>query len=207
MSKIASVDAQLQSATFTVGAGYSGVIEDQLVDEGDYIKAGDALFELRSPTLADAIRNDEIARTSLLYSTTEDGKIKISAAANGVIQKVNYREGAFVPANSEIAIVNSENALYVNATFKLAPPDYVKVRNGNEVSVLLPDNTRVTGRVYGITLESTDDQVYTTVKVKINQQKINSEVFSVGTPVEATLYLDTKTWYSRITEKLGELTN
>lgn len=207
MSKIASTDAQLQSVTFTVGVGYSGVIEEQLVDEGDYIKAGDPLFELRSPTLSDALRNNDIARSSLLYSITEDGKIVISAAANGVVQKVNYRKGAFVPANSEIAIINSENALYVSAAFKLAPPDYAKVRNGNIVTVLLPDNTRITGRAYGITLETTDEQIYTTVKVRIDQQQINSDVFSVGTPVEATLYLDTETWYRRINDSVRKLAN
>lgn len=208
MSRVVSTDARLQSATFTVGVGYSGIIERQLVEEGDQIKAGDVLFELRSPTLSEALRNNEISQSSLLYDMTDDGKIKLSAAANGTVHKINYREGAFVPANSEIAVINAENALYVSAVFKLSPPDYAKVRNGNTVIVRLPDNTRVSGPAYGITLESASgqDRIYTTVKIRVDQTAINP-LFTVGTPVEATLYLDTQTWYNRITSAVRSIFN
>lgn len=207
MSRVVSTDARLQSATFTVGVGYSGIIERQFIEEGDQIKAGDVLFELRSPTLSEALRSNEISQSSLLYEMTDDSKIKLSAAANGTVQKINYREGAFVPANSEIAVINAENALYVNAVFKLSPPDYAKVRNGNTMTVRLPDNTRINGPIYGITLEpasSQDRRIYTTVKMRVDQADINP-LFTVGTPVEATLYLDTETWYNRITNILRSI--
>jgi hypothetical protein len=207
MSRVVSTDARLQSATFTVGVGYSGIIERQFIEEGDQIKAGDVLFELRSPTLSEALRSNEISQSSLLYEMTDDSKIKLSAAANGAVQKINYREGAFVPANSEIAVINAENALYVNAVFKLSPPDYAKVRNGNTMTVRLPDNTRINGPIYGITLEpasSQDRRIYTTVKMRVDQADINP-LFTVGTPVEATLYLDTETWYNRITNILRSI--
>ena len=207
MSKIVSVEAQLQSDTFTVGVGYSGIVEEQFVDEGDYIKADDPLFELRSPTLAEAIKNDEVAKSSLLYSTTDDGKVLVSASASGRMQKINYRKGAFVPANSEIAVVNEESALYVKASFKLSPPDYAKVKNGSKVLITLPDNTKLTGTVAGIELNTTDKEVYTTIRVALSQHEINDEVFSVGTPVESTLHLDGKTWYRRIIDGIRALGN
>jgi len=198
MSTIASQSAQLQSATYSIGAGYSGIIEQQDVQEGDPVRAGEELFDLRSPDLATALNDNEISQSDSLYSVTSSGDIKITAATNGTVQTINYPEGAFVPANSNIAVIDTENATYVSAIFKLSPPDYAKLSNGNKVSVLLPDNSRVTGTVYGISLATTGNQIYTTVKVRIDQSKINQDVFSVGTPVQAKLYLNTTTWYGDI---------
>jgi multidrug resistance efflux pump len=205
MSKVTAESARLESSTFTVGIGYSGIIERQRVEEGDVIKAGDVLFEFRSPTLSEAVKNKELADDQLLYAMTDTGAIEITAAADGTMQEISYRAGAFVPANNEIAIVNADSALYVTATFKLTPPSYAKLKNGNRVSVLLPDNTRLDGTAYGIELDSSGEEIYTTLKVRIDQAGINRDVFSAGTPVEATLYLDTTTWYNRIRTFVREL--
>lgn len=198
MSRVQSVDAQLRSDTYTVGIDYSGIVEKQYVDEGAYIKTGDPLFEIRSSTLADAIRNNEVAKSSLLYSVSDNGNVLVSAAANGRIQTIAYREGAFVPANSEVAVVNSENGLYISSTYTLSSPDYARINNTSKVAVTMPDNTRLEGSVYDISLETIDKQVVTTVKTRIDQDAVNKVAFSVGTPVKSTLYLDTKTWYSQI---------
>ncbi len=205
MSRVSSLTAQLQSEYYTVGVDYSGIVEDQYVDEGAYIKTGDPLFEIRSSTLTDAIKNNEIAKSSLLYSVSEKGTVQVAAAANGRIQTINYRKGAFVPANSEIAIVNSENALYVSATYKLSSPDYARISNKSKLSVTLPDNKRIEGSVYDISLKTVDDEVLTTVKAKVDQDAINRAAFSVGTPVESVLYLDTDTWYNRISTAIANL--
>lgn len=205
MSRIQSVDAQLKSDTYTVGIDYSGIVEKQYVDEGAYIKTKDPLFEVRSSTLADAIRNNEVAKSALLYSVTDDGNVLISAAANGRIQSIAYREGAFVPANSEIAIVNVENGLYISSTYKLSSPDYARINTKSNVVVTMPDNTTLDGTVYDISLETIDKQVVTTVKARVDQDAINKVAFSVGTPVKSTLYLDTKTWYSQIVSRAQSL--
>ncbi|RYZ78124.1 MAG: hypothetical protein EOP04_30280, partial [Proteobacteria bacterium] len=143
MSRIQSVDAQLRSDTYTVGIDYSGIVEKQYVDEGAYIKTGDPLFEVRSSTLSDAIRNNEVAKSSLLYTVAENGNVLIAAAANGRVQTIAFRQGAFVPANSEIAVVNVENGLYVSSTYKLSSPDYARINNKSNVSVTMPDNTKL----------------------------------------------------------------
>lgn len=208
MSRIASVDARLQSDTFTVGTGYSATIEKQLVEEGDTVKRGDVLFKLRSPTLSEALRNHEVSQDSLLHQVDADGTVLIAASANGIVQSINYRQGAFVPANSEIAKINSENAMYVDGVFKLSPPDYAKLKNGNTVSVLLPDNAQVNGYVDSIKLETSDDKsrVYTIVKVRIDQSAINP-IFTVGTPVEAKLHLNTTTLYDRLQNLVRSFTD
>ncbi|MBI3889013.1 HlyD family efflux transporter periplasmic adaptor subunit [Candidatus Saccharibacteria bacterium] len=205
MSRVQSVDAQLQSDTYTVGIDYSGIVEKQYVDEGAYIKSGDPLFEVRSSTLADAIRNNEVAKSSLLYSVSDNGNVLVSAAANGRIQSIAYRQGAFVPANSEIATVNSENGLYISSTYTLSSPDYARINTKSKVAVTLPDNKKIEGTVYDISLETIDKQVVTTVKTRIDQDAINQTSFAVGTPVKSVLYLDTKTWYSRIATTIQSL--
>lgn len=205
MSRVQSVDAQLNSDTYTVGIDYSGIVEKQYIDEGAYIKTGDPLFEVRSSTLADAIRNNEVAKSALLYSVTDGGNVLVSAAANGRVQTIAYREGAFVPANSEIATVNVENGLYISSTYKLSSPDYARINTKSNVVVTMPDNKTLEGTVYDISLETIDKQVVTTVKARVDQDAINKVAFSVGTPVKSTLYLDTETWYSQISSTVQSL--
>lgn len=205
MSRADSIDAQINSDTYTVGIDYSGIVEKQYVDEGSYIKTNDPLFEIRSSTLADAIRNNEVAKSALLYSVNDKGNVLVSAAANGRVQTIKYRQGAFVPANSEIATVNIENGIYVSATYKLSSPDYARINNKSKISVTLPDNTVLEGSVYNISLETVDKEVVTTVRARVNQSLVNETVFAVGTPVRTTLFLDTKTWYSKITTAVQTL--
>lgn len=205
MSRLPSVEAHLQSDTYTVGVDYSGIIEKQHVDNGAHIKKGDPLFEIHSPTLAEAIRNNEVAKSSLLYTVEDSGKILISAAANGQVQTVKYRQGAFVPANSEIAVINVENGLYVSAAYKLSSPDYARLNNNSKLAVTLPDNKTFEGTVYDVSLATVDKEVLTTVRAHINQDDINKAVFSAGTPIETTLYLDTTTWFSRISNFVQSL--
>jgi multidrug resistance efflux pump len=205
MSRVVSVDAQLSSDIYTVGIDYSGIVEKQYVDEGAYIKTNDPLFEVRSSTLAEAIRNNEVAKSSLLYRLTKRGNVLVSAAANGRVQTIKYRAGAFVPANSEIAVVNAENGLYISATYKLSSPDYARINTKSKVSVTFPDNKTLEGTVYDISLATIDKEVLTTVRARVNQDDINRVAFSVGTPVKTTLFLDTKTWYSQITHGIQSL--
>lgn len=205
MSRVSSLKALINSDYYTVGVDYSGVIENQYIDEGAYIKSGDPLFEIRSTTLTNAIKNNEIAKSSLLYSVSPNGNIIVSAAANGRVQTINYRKGAFVPANSEIATVNSENTLYVSATYKLSSPDYARISNKSKLVITLPDNKQVEGNIYDITLDTIDNEVMTIVKARIDQNRINRVAFSVGTPVDSVLFLDTDTWYNRISTIFIEL--
>jgi multidrug resistance efflux pump len=205
MSRVNSIDAEISSDTYTVGLDYSGIVEKQFVDVGAYIKKGDPLFEVRSSLLADAIRNNEIAKSSLLYSVTDEGRVLMSAAENGRVQTINYRQGAFVPANSEVAVVNVEDGLYIKAVYKLSSPDYARLGSKSKISVTLPDNKKLDGSVYNISLETVNKEVLTTVRARIDQRAINQVAFSVGTPVRTTLFFDTKTWYSQIVDAVQSL--
>jgi multidrug resistance efflux pump len=205
MSRVDSLDARLSSDSYTVGLDYSSIVQKQFVEEGGYVKVNDPLFEVRSSTLAEAIRNNEVAQSSLLYKLTEKGNVLISAAANGRVQEIKYRQGSFVPANSEIAVINNENGLYVSATYKLSSPDYARINTRSKLTVILPDNTTLQGSVYNITLETVDKEVLTTVRARIDQEAVNQVAFSIGTPVRTTMLLDTNTWYDQITNVFKSL--
>lgn len=202
MSKSASIDAQLDSDTYTVGVGYSGIIEEQFVNVDDYIKKGDPLFSLRSPTLLEAIKNDEVSQSSLLYETDAEGRITITASVDGQIREIIYKAGAFVPANSEIAVVNTGNSLFVTAVYKLSGPDYGRISKETEVSVKLPDNKVILGKVRDFKLETKENETLTTVTVRLNESDTNDISFSPGTPVQTTLYLNGQTWYEKIKSRI-----
>lgn len=198
MSRVSSIDAQLESDNYSVGVDYSGIITDQLVQEGSYVEVGDPLFELRSSTLAEAIRDDEVAQAALLYSAKSDGTILISAAAPGRVQSIAFKEGAFVPANSRIAVINNNGGLYVSAAYALSSPDYARLSTKSRVFVTLPDGQRVDATVYDMSFERIDKEVRTTVRARFDNKNINTEVFSVGTPVNAVLELNKDTLFERI---------
>lgn len=198
MSRLPSVDAYLDSDSFTVGIDYSSIVEKQFVEEGAYVKKGDPLFEVRSSSLSEAIRNNQITQSTLLYSVTPEGSVSIDAAADGRVRTVKYHVGAFVPANTEMAVINAKDGLFINATYKLSSPDYARLSLGSKVVVTMPDNVKIDGSVYDVSLKEKDDEVFTTVKVKIDQSKVNQVAFTVGTPVETVLHLNDDTLASRL---------
>jgi multidrug resistance efflux pump len=197
MSRVTSVEAKLESDTYTVGIEYSGIIEKQYIEEDSFIESNDPLFEIRSSTLSTAIRNNEIAKSSLLYSVSDDGIVMIRAAAPGRVQSIEYRQGAFVPANSRIAVVNIKNKSYISATYKLNSPDYSRLTKESRIKATFPDNKTVQGTIYDISLQTVDKEIQTTVRARFDAGAINTAAFTVGTPVETTLYLDSDTWYNR----------
>ncbi len=198
MARIRSINAYLGSDSYTVGIDYSNIVEKQYVEENAYVEVGDPLFEVRSSSLSDAIRNNQIAETSLLYSVTPQGTVLITAAADGRVQSIENRVGAFVPANSELATINLKDGFFISATYKLSSPDYARISTGSRVVVTMPDGVKIDGKVYDISLATVDEEVLTTVKVRVDQSRVNQVAFSVGTPVETTLYLNNDTWYTSL---------
>ena len=205
MSRISSTDAQLESNNYTVGIDYSGIITDQYINEGAYVEVGDPLFKISSSTLAEAIKNNEIAKAALLYSVDDAGDILIAAAAPGRVQNIAYRQGAFVPANSQIATINNNDGLYISATYALSAPDYANLTTDSIVYVTMPDGKKVRATVYDIALDREEGEVQTTVRARFNNDEINTTAFSVGTPLQSTLELRTNTFFERGVASIQQL--
>lgn len=205
MSRASSQTAKIDANSYSVGVDYSGIIEKQYIEEGQTVKAGDSLFEIRSSALADAIANKKIEVTTLVFDVTKDGNILLKATNPGIVSTINYREGTYVPANSELANISLTDSLFVTATYRLSPPDYARIKKGSLVTVTLPDNKKLTARVFDISLVSKDNDVETIIKAKFSQTDIDAFTFSVGTPVLTVLHFEDGSWLQSLIDKTRAL--
>jgi hypothetical protein len=206
MSTSHSTKAELAADASSIGTDYPGLIVKQNVEEGDKVTKDQTLFELKSGQLSESLANKTVSAASLPFSIdSTSGNILIKASDAGVMEKINYRSGSFVPAGGIIATVNTVGSLHVVAYFKLSPPDYARISKNSKVSLTLPDNTKMEATVFDISLVSNGNRVDTVVKGRIKNADISDYRFSVGTPVQATLQLSTSTWYQTVYEYILQL--
>ncbi|MDB5159975.1 MAG: Biotin/lipoyl attachment protein [Candidatus Saccharibacteria bacterium] len=191
MSVSQSSKAELAADSTTVGTDYPGLIVKQNIEEGDKVTKGQVLFEIQSTQLNDALTKGLITTSSLSFSVdSTTNYIQLKANDAGVIEKIDYRAGSYVPAGAIVASVDTVGSLYVVAHFHLSPPDYARISKTNKVSLRLPDNSTQTATIFSVALVSNGDIVDTVVKARISNADISDFRFSVGTPVEATLQLN-----------------
>jgi hypothetical protein len=191
MSVSQSSKAQLAADSTTVGTDYPGLVVKQNVEEGDKVTKNQVLFEIQSTQLNDALTKGTVREASLSFSVDPTTNyIQLKANDDGVIEKIDYRAGSYVPAGGIVASVDTVGSLYVIAHFHLSPPDYARINKSNKVSLRLPDNSTQTATIFSIALVSNGDNVDTVVKARIKNADISDFRFSVGTPVEATLQLN-----------------
>lgn len=199
MSTAKSYKAQLAADASSLGTDYAGTIVKQNVGEGDKVTKGETLFEVKSPQLNDSLNNGTVSAKSLPFSIDPtNNNILIKAPNDGVIEKLLYHNGSFVPAGGVLATVDTVDSLYVVATFKLSPPDYARISKSSKLSLTLPDNTTLQATVFDISIVSNGDRADTVVKARIKNADISDYRFSVGTPVQTTLQLSTSNWYQSV---------
>lgn len=198
MSRVTSREAYIDADSYTVGLDYSGVVEVQYKQQGDIVKAGDALFEIRSASLSDAIRSNQVTAANLLYSINSKGRVVITASADGRVREISHGQGTFVPANEKLATIDLANSAYVRATYKLSAPDYARLGTNSRILVSLPDGVKVPGKVYDVSFATVDREVLTTVRARIDTSKVNHWLLSSGTPVQTVLYLDDNSLYTQL---------
>jgi hypothetical protein len=206
MSQAQSSKAHLAADTSSIGTDYPGLIVKQNTEEGNKVTKGETLFEIKSAQLSESISNKSVTEASLPFSVdSTTGNILIKASDDGVIEKINYRAGSFIPAGGILATVNTVGSLHVVSYFKLSPPDYARISKNSKLSLRLPDNTTMQATVFDIALVSSGNHVDTVVKARIKNADISEYRFSVGTPVEATLQLSTTTWYQTVYDHVLQL--
>ena len=206
MSVSHSSKAALAADASSIGTDYAGLVVKQNVEEGDKVQKGQTLFEIRSAQLNDAITSKTVVPRSLPFSidpATND--ILLKASDDGVVQKINYHQGSFVPTGGIVATVNTVGSLYVVANFKLSPPDYARISKNSKLEITFPDNTRMQATVFNIALASNEGHVDTVVKARLKNADISDFRFSVDTPVQATLQLSNAQWYQRVLDGIQQL--
>jgi biotin carboxyl carrier protein len=120
----------------------TGVIENISINLGDYVKAGQPLFLLKTrEAIAVGINNPN--DSSLLFK----GLIKINSPKEGVISSISHQNGDFIQEGDELAIISEQNSL----VFILeAPFEFNSVVEKNKTcKIILPDNRQINGEITG----------------------------------------------------------
>lgn len=206
MSNKSSHKATLETDAYVIKSEYGGVLRRQFVTPGDEVKEGDQLFEISSPSLTDALKNDRANEDSLLFEVASNGNMILLANAPGVVQQINYTDGSYIEVNTDIATIATQNARYVVAYYLLNAPDYARINRDNPIKVTLPDNKRFEAKVFDINLEQDGEQVFTVVRARLPENASILPTFTSGTPVSTTWQLDNSDWQVRLFDFVRQLT-
>jgi multidrug resistance efflux pump len=206
MSRVSATTAQLQADTYTVGTSYSGTVTQQYVHVGQKVKAGQNLFAIASDVFSSALASGQINKSGLSFTVDKNNNILLQANEAGTVTNIDYLQGAFVPANKEVATIAKVNSLYVQADYHLSPPDYNRVDNGSTVSVTLPNNQTVSAKVFYIAIVSNNNVATTLIKARMPTTASGEDTnFNEGTPVTAVLHLNGKTFFKSLNSTADRL--
>ena len=188
ISTVHDVTASVHADDYVVGTPYPGVVVKRTVDVGDHVSQGDRLFVVKSNELARDVANDAIVPGESAYDIRGGNKVVIRATSAGKVAEVEPIEGAFVTANSSMARVEEQGSSYVQADFRLTPKQYAAMRQAEEVTVRLPDESTVRAEVERIGVETHGDQAATRLRA-VSPELDNRGLFSAGTPVDVDVRL------------------
>ncbi|MBC7707683.1 HlyD family efflux transporter periplasmic adaptor subunit [Polaromonas sp.] len=206
LSTVKTNKAALGADTITVGVDYPGLVSKQSVNEGEKVTKGQTIFEVTSPELAKDLANKSVVASALPFSVDpQTSNILVKATDTGVVEKINYLAGSYVPGGAVMATLNTVGSLYVLGHYNLSPPDYARVKKGNSMVVTFPDNTKLQATVYNIALAKDGDGVDTIVKARLPRANVADFRFPIGTPVDASLTLSQRTWYQDLNSFVRKL--
>ncbi len=183
-----AVEGELAAQDYDIGTDYSGVLVDQYVSPGDEVRPGDPLFALKSNRLRRDLDNGLIRPEDSTYSIRDKNTLEFIATAAGTVQRIEYMEGAFVPANSVIASVEVADSLYVTADFRLRPAEYALIREADEMTVTLPNGTTIPASITDVSVAAGDNIAHTAVRAEASDLS-DEAPFGAGTPVSTAIEL------------------
>lgn len=208
MSTSNSVKATLEAQARAVGTDYPGLVVKQNIEEGDAVEEGEILFEIDSQVLKQSLSNGTVEASSLNVTLNpENNNIQLRAISSGVVDEILFREGAYIPGSAVVATVFVVDSLFVKAHFQLSPPDYARINEDKPIELVFPDNTKKKAEITSVSLERSEDDesVDTVIVAKISDTDMEDFRFSVGTPVNATLYLQQNEWYQNVYQFIQQL--
>lgn len=186
-----SSSAQIESETYAVGSQYAGLVVDQLVNEGDAVTEGTELFVIDSATLRHDVSIGFAPTDTTGQKINAAGQVVVLATGDGTVAKIEATRGTFVPAAAVLAQVEKKGSLFVKAEYTLTAKEYARIDEDAPVSIVLPNEQTIAGRVSGIEVQTVSSKAQAIVTVesdKLVPGKANGLV-AAGTPVNAELQL------------------
>ncbi|HET9098711.1 MAG TPA: HlyD family efflux transporter periplasmic adaptor subunit [Candidatus Saccharimonadales bacterium] len=205
LSTVHATQAYLGADTTTVGVDYAGQVSAQYISVGQKVTRGQTLFNVTSPSLTTDMANHTVVPSSLPFKLKSNGDIPVNAPSSGIVQTINYQSGSYVPGGSIMAVIYNSKSLYITGKFSLSPPDYARVRDGEIMDVTFPDNSKTQAKVYSVNLQQDGANVVTIVNARLPSGFKPDPVFSIGTPVQASLRLSNNTWWDILTKQAHKL--
>ncbi len=202
---IKSEQAEINAAIIGVGTDYTGLVTKQLVQEGEEVAAGQTLFHIKSSTLTEQIRESALKPDELIYPLNDKGEIMLKAPKAGRVSTILYGQGAFVPANKEVAQIIDQSSVRITATYQLARRDFAKVSKKTRVRIHLPNDAYVNTTVEVITVISQKDTVETEIQAKLDSFETSQLQITSGTPVDTVLYIKETTLWGRLKTRVSEI--
>ena len=191
-TKAQSQSAEIQTDTASIGAGYGGTVVKQYVDEAQEVEVGQKLFTLQSPALQADVANDiEVKGNGAYDVNARKGTVTYKATVAGRIDGLTAKLGSTLTAGSPFAQITVTGSEYVEAHFLLTPRDYERMEAGAPVSILLPNNQKIAGKVSDIRVAT--EQAKAAAEVRVDSSELTDPTLATltrtGTPVVATVKL------------------
>jgi multidrug resistance efflux pump len=122
---------------------------------------------------------------------TTTGTLTYKATVAGQVSDLEAKLGNALGSGQDFAKISVSDTQYVEAEYLLSPRDYERVQEGASVSVLLPNNQKIDGKVTTIKVATDSGQARSTVRVDSSALKDPNLALLTkpGTPVVATLDL------------------
>lgn len=190
--QISSISASIDAPQYSIGSGYSGIVEDTHVKVGDRVTAGEPILTLASIGLRqDLANNVKVTSNDAMDIDAANGTITYKAVTAGVVTEFDAEKGTYLAPGQAAAVVTEDGGRTVLADYILQPRDYVRIEQGSSVSLLLPNNKEVQGSVNSASVQTEDGRALT--RLRVTSDALNSgdlELLATrGAPVVATVSL------------------
>jgi HlyD family secretion protein len=181
----------------TIKSSAGGTVISLNARENEYVKKGELLVKLENDNVVNSKLASEI-KTKSLQTQVEDaekqvGNCKVYAAMDGLITKVNIKNGDSVKAGDTAMTLANYNSLQVEIDVDELDIENVKVGQEAEITVDAIKETQtkpLTGKVSKIAVEGTSNNGVTTYPVTILIDK--SDKLKGGMNVNAEVFISKK---------------
>lgn len=186
-----STSASITSESYTVASPYAGLVTEQFVQDGDTVAAGDPLFIIDSQALRNELALDMEPSSTTASVINKDGTLVITAAAAGSVTDISAQTGTYTQGAAPLAEIDKAGTLKVEADFTLSPTEYARVEDGAAVTIVLPNQKTLSGKVETVDVETKNGQAEAVITVVSDQLTLGSEngLVAAGTPITAELHL------------------